>query len=456
MSLKNTKIVAAVGLTFLASPAVSQDLPLTVSGQFEYSLRNYLQDGLYIGQSDAGTAFNLGVQLNADLDVGPGSATLQYRGFFDKENGRHFNNLQKAYYLTNIGSGDLLIGFNIEDWSVSESSSLVNVLNAQNEAESVSSGDLIGTPMINANFNTGFGSLSAYITFGEVYDNFGDGNSRGRSPLFTQEDRAFYEADDKPDFALRWANNYTLGNGALDLSASVYNGTSRDAVGLPGCVNSVGTITEAVCSGINNAIVSAYENGVGPSGDDAGTGFFDLIDTIDPAILTAVSAIPGFGFVPYYQEIRQIGATAVYSQGNSQLRFEGIYRETSQGDFFAAIVGGEHTFNQFAGGEGDLTFALEYHYDDSDIRQPTNVFENDVFLGANYSMNDVKDTRLQAGVFYDLDTSAKLFNFGLSTRVTDSMRAELNGVSVEADGFNDPLGFIANDNFLELKITSFF
>ena len=161
--------------------------------------------------------------------------------------------------------------------------------------------------------------------------------------------------------------------------------------------------------------------------------------------------------MPYYQKVQQVGLSAVYARGDLQLRFEGAYRDPKgESGSFAAVVGGDYTWSNFAGSDGTLTLAVEYLYDGGDSRQPTSIFENDVFLGLNYLLNDTGDTRFQLGGFYDLDSQAQLYQLSLSTRLNDNMRAELSAVHVKTNGWNDPLAFIADDNFVQLRFSAFF
>jgi hypothetical protein len=160
--------------------------------------------------------------------------------------------------------------------------------------------------------------------------------------------------------------------------------------------------------------------------------------------------------VPYYQDIQQFGLTAVYAQGNTQFRFEGFVRETDFERFTAGIIGGDHTFYNIAGADGTLILALEYHFDDRSLLQPTTIFDDDAFLGLNYGLNDTNDSRVEFGLFHDLDTSAQLYSLTLSRRIGDRMRAQISASHVEVGSQPDPLTALDGDTFFEFTLSTFF
>lgn len=451
-------VLAATAAVAMFAGAAQAQAPLKVSGQIDFGFRFYPEDGTYAGQSSAGNAFFMGGEFNASMGVGPGNFTLQFTALSDDRDGRSNVNLTKAHYTQVFETWDLLVGYNVENWGVAESRSVLNVMNPVNNTDLSFGQDLVGTPMINANFNTSVGTFSAYALVGFEQPYSAQRSSRGRGPFATYNGRATYEEGEgrNLDVALRFTNNYTVGDGSLDFAASYFNGTSRQPVGLPGCGYTFGGVGAATCDSINAAILNAFQGGF-PAGTSGGAFWDFLAANANDANLGAISAIPSVGFVPYYQKIQQVGISAVYARGDLQFRFEGAYRKPNGEDgSIAAVIGGDYTWSNFAGTDSTLTVAMEYLYDDRDSRQPLAVFENDVFLGLNYMLNDTRDTRFRLGGFYDLDSQAQLYQLSVSTRLNDNMRAELSAVQVVTDGYNDPLAFIRDDNFLELKFSAFF
>ncbi len=466
--MKRKNLTAFVAALCAASPVVANDL-FNVSGEAEIGVRYYGKDGLFTGQAGAGGEAFVGLTLNADAQLANGEFVFQFSGVKDVNDSRDSIHLQKFYYNHDLGDTSILVGYNTENWGVVESRSVVNVLNPVSRVDPTLNPDRIGTPMFNINTTLGSGSLSFYGLLDMVQPEFGSAASRHRPLYETNPDRAIYEDENSIDLALRYTNNFDFGGGAVDISASLFTGTSRDPITLPGCIGATGTITEAVCTNFNAGVAEFFETGAIDSIADI-SAILDLVDTaggIDAindivagsatdAIVSTASAVPGVGFVPYYERIHQLGLEAVYARGDLQLKFEGILRKTRNDGYFAGVVGGDYTFNDVGNGDGSLTLALEYLYDGRGDAQPLTLFANDVFVGANYMFNNERDSQIQFGGFYDLDTSAQLYRLSASTRLTDSLRAEFNATKVITDGYNDPLSFVRSDNFAEFKLRSFF
>ena len=426
-------------LFFGAAPFCTQADPVSLSGQVDVGLRHYTEDGAFEGQGDSGADPFFGARLNGAIELGAGEVVLQFSYLRDEDNDRTFFNTQKAYYTNSFGAWDLVVGTNIENWGVSSGRTLVNVLNARNQTNQIGRSDFIGTPMVNANVFTGAGTFSLYVLADEVRDNFGGPATRQRGPFFVDDALTRYEEDDSVDVALRYANSLSLGDGALDIGVSVFDGTSREALALPGCVQSERDVDAAQCDRFNAGVLAAYEAGATP-------------------LEAALAAGPGAftSLVPYYQEIRQYGLTATYVQGDTQLRFEGIHRKTSDDSFNAAIVGGDRTYYNAFGGEGTLIAALEYHFDHRSDRQPTTIYDNDLFLGVNYMHNDANDAKMDIGLFYDIEEASKIYTLSASRRVGNRLRVGLSANHIVADSLDDPLTAADGDSYVELSVSTFF
>lgn len=439
-------MLLALGTAAAADPSISARL--------DTGLRYYLEDGIHEGQGSAGVYpfFRLGIEATTSL--GPGDLVFGGNVLIDEALDRSFVNIEKTYYTQQFDGWDLVLGYNVEDWGVSAGRTIVNVLNSRDRTGRIGSGGLIGTPMVNANFVTGVGTFSAYALFGKVRENFGGVGTRQRAFLPVDPDFAVYEKDGSVDLALRFSNAYSLGAGSLDLSAHLFRGTSREALALPGCVATTAVTTDAICTQINRDVINNFAaGGTQPLTPAEMTGYVnDLLGPLVASDYTTNSA----GLMPYYQKTSQVGLTAVYASGDTQLRFEGFYRKTKHEKYAAAIIGGEHTFFDVAGLNGNLVAALEYHYDNRSERQNGAVFDNDIFLGLNYLGNDAVGTEASFGLFHDLETKAQLFTFGFSRRIGDRFRINLDASHVRARGTTDPLSVIDNDSFFELTLSTFF
>ncbi|MEP5731699.1 MAG: hypothetical protein ABJL67_20245 [Sulfitobacter sp.] len=431
--------MASISALLLGTPVLAQDSGLNISGQIDLGYRYYFDDGPFAEQTQSGSYPFVGFQLNSNFGVGSGEAVFQFYGLNDDDNDRSILNIQKAYYTNSFDSWDVVLGYNIENWGVSNARTIVNVLNARDQANQVGNNELIGTPLANANFFTDIGTFSLYLTDGDVQDNFGGLASRRRGFLATDDRLTRFENDDSTDIALRFSNSYSLGEGSLDIGASYYNGTNRDALLVPGCLPEAGGPTTAACDQFNQAVLASYS---------AGASLVDSALAAGTASLTALT--------PFYQEIEQYGLTAVYAAGDTQLLFEGFVRKASGEEFTGAIIGGDHTFNDFLGGSGTMTVALEYHYDDRSLRQPLTVFDDDLFFGFNYDVNDPHDSRVEFGMFYDLENASQFYTVAASRRVGDRTRVALSAHHTKSDDTTDQLTIGDGNSFFEISLSTFF
>ncbi len=454
MARRTTSVFARLALVPLlgaAFPAQAQDAP-DINWQADFGLRNYTDDGLFRGQSDAGTYPFFGLAVDGGFALGPGEIAFDLSGVLDDANGRTSGKIDRLYYRQSTGAVDYLFGFNTENWGVVESRSIVNVMNPRDTTDPLARSDLTGTPMLNANIFTDYGTVSAYALTGFVGPVYGEqGRTRLRLPVEPDYGNPVYEEGDGRhlDVALRYSNNFSLGAGALDVSASYFNGTDRAA----GCTT--GDEAVSCTSAVLGAIGPLPPGAPGP--DASSDEFWDwMAENATDELVEAVSGIDVPGLSPYHQKIQQVGVTAVYAYEDLQLRFEGTVREASDETSYAAVVGGDYTWNDITAGGASLTMAVEYLYDDRDENQPLTLFEDDVFLGLDYRLNNASDTRFQLGVFHDLSSEARLYRIEMTTRLNDRMGLSLNAAKAETDGYNDPLSFLRNDGYVELKLSTYF
>lgn len=458
--LFNSKFIVAGFLAgCLSAPAYGQatETNLEFSGEFNFGTRIYSDDGLFQGQSDSGVKIFAGAIVNAGLSFGNLDFVGRASATFDDENGRTSLRVEKAYLTTDFDDLNVLVGYNVVNWGSAVSSSPTNFMNPVDFSDRSTNPNLIGTPMINGNYHSDFGTFSAYLLPGFVQPEFGDAGSRFRPFWETSADFARFEKSNENDldFALRYTNNFSVGSGNFDVAASYFKGTNRNPISLPGCIRPGGAITDAICQNANDVVQAAYESSAGFGVDPKAFWAF-LEANLTDAGATALSTIPAVGFFPYYNEIERIGVDVNYSTDDLQLRFEGTYNKTSRDNYVEAVVGGDYTFNNVAGSDGTLTVAVEYLYSGLAKTNPFVVFGDDIFVGLDYRTNNARDTRFNTGVFYDLNSDAVLATAKASTRLNDALSLEVSFQKAFVTGYNDPLAFTKRDGFVELKLRSFF
>jgi len=423
--------------------AHAQDGP-QVNAQIDTGFRYYFDDGVFSGQQGAGMQIFAGAEIDATAPFAGGTAVLEFSFLQDKSSGRETTNLRQANVQWSLDGWDLLVGYNIENWGVAQSRSIFDVVNPFDGRGSGLEGVSKGTPMIRADVFTPIGTFSGYALVGFVEPAPPDGGARHRSIWRRSGLSSKFEESNKGklDFALRFENNYTIAGGGLDIAAHYFDGTSREPVIAPDCSGGGDIVLRTICASLDGGWGSFWEY-LGTNATDE--------------LIHGVSQNPVVVATPYYRKIQQFGFSSIYARGDLQLRFEGLYQKSpGESGFFAAVAGGDYTWQGFAGGPGQLTLAAEYHFDDRPPSQPIAILENDAFLGVNFLFNDMRDTQMNFGGFYDLSSHAQLYSLSVSTRLTDSLRAEATASKVFTDGWNDPLASIGHDTFFEFRLSSYF
>ncbi|NIT13505.1 MAG: hypothetical protein GTN99_04455, partial [Candidatus Dadabacteria bacterium] len=241
-----------------------------------------------------------------------------FRFDLDDDNRTHFD-IRELNWFHQSDKWSILIGADIVFWGVTESRHLVNIINQNDQVEDIDEEDKLGQPMINFNYDTGYGTLEFFYLPFFRERTFPDDDARLRGPFPIDDNNEAYESDAKefhPDFAFRWFN--TLGD--FDIGAAFFRGTSREPRLIPR-LNQNGTV---------------------------------ILD-------------------PFYDIIDQESLDVQWTRDAWLIKFEGITRG-GQGDRFVATVAGfEYTVFQIFGSAADLGILSEYLYDGRDRGAPPTV-----------------------------------------------------------------------------------
>ncbi len=73
-----------------------------------------------------------------------------------------------------------------------------------------------------------------------------------------------------------------------------------------------------------------------------------------------------------------------------------------------------------------------------------------------YNASDFRDSRVTGGAYVDVNTGAKLLTASFSRRLSDAVRLEFTGFTPLSQDYDDPVGFVTEDSFLEMSMTVFF
>jgi hypothetical protein len=312
---------------------------------------------------------------------------------------RSHADIREAYYLFLGDEIEVLTGFNKVFWGVTESRHLVDIVNQTDLVEDTDEEDKLGQPMVQITTQQDWGRIGLFILPGFRERTFAGTPGRLRAGLAVDEDAAEYEAglgQANVDLALRYS--HVIGD--VDLGLSLFRGTARDP---------------------------------------------RLIDT-------------GRGtLAPYYDTITQAGVDVQYTQDAWLWKFEGIAREGQGSSFLASVAGFEYTLYQVAGTDMDLGLLAEYQYDGRDPADGAGVLaDDDVFLGARLTLNDVQDSQALAGVVIDRDDGTLFFSVEAERRIGTNWKAELEArVLTNVDSANGAYPF-RRDSFVNLRLSRYF
>lgn len=180
-----------------------------------------------------------------------------------------------------------------------------------------------------------------------------------------------------------------------------------------------------------------------------------------PSLVAGVDSNSNSILKPHYEQIHQAGMELTWVADSWLWKAEAIQRNglsnsLGQKENYAAIVGGfEYTFVGIAESDTDLGVLLEYHYDERDERATT-AYQNDVFLGLRFALNDMQSTEILTGIVFDNGSDATIGLIEASRRIGDDMKIELEARFFNDFDNTDPLSGIESDDFLLLTWSYYF
>ena len=410
-------------LLFTASVLLAGASTAPVTSALDWSLeagiegRRFLESGAYSGQVDDQWSITLQPEVVWDAESGNGRFTFVpffRKDFADDE--RTHGDIREAMFMTWDGPWELRAGIGKVFWGVTESLHLVDVINQTDYVEAIDGDQKLGQPMIQGIWLSDMGTWEAFVLPGFRERTFPGEAGRYRTELLVSDD-AEYQADEEQqhvDLAARWSYVSELNGYPLDLTASVFRGTSRDPLLAPQVevVNSVLTLTE---------------------------------------------------LVPYYAMQNQIGSTIQFAPEGWLLKAELLYRDYQLDALpggievkgqTAAVGGFEYTLVGPFGDAADLGLLAEYQYDSRGADYSD--AQNDLFLGTRYVFNDMASSEILAGITQDLDyMGTRLFLLEANTRLNPSMTIDATITLVTAEEESLASIFRRDDTF-EVALNFFF
>ncbi|MBM41176.1 MAG: hypothetical protein CL483_04525 [Acidobacteria bacterium] len=363
--------------------ASSTGQPLTghvsVEGRFfpETALRDNLQT--------ANLSIAIESEFYRDLDNARQAITIVpfFRWDQQDSNRSHwdFRELTWQYFSD---SWEISIGARKIFWGVTESKHLVDVVNQIDLLESFEGEEKLGQPMVSVSTSHSWGLLETFALIGFRERNYVGQDRRPSIPFPLDSENSIVEGG-KLNLAVRWSHT----RGPLDLVVSHFHGTAREPRFFVG----------------NRPLRIAA---------------LTLVSDNEPVLtdLTQLSTV-----VPAYENIDQAGLEVQLTASGWLLKMEAINR-WGQGPRFAAVTAGiEYALSNLRSTGIELGILAEYSYDERGLEALTPI-EDDVFVGARLSLNDVQATQFLAGAIVDRLSGASLFSVDASRRLGE--RSSLN------------------------------
>ncbi len=378
------------------------DSNFTLSGYVEVEVRGFTQSAMDPGPQNWTTSFALEPLLEYVSDSSNSQFTFRPFGRVDiHDRDRSHFDIRELKWTGTMDRWQVTVGIDTLFWGVTESNHLVDIINQDDNLEDIDREDKLGQPLASVSYDSDFGVFSLYAMTYFREQRFPGRNGRLRLQLPVDTSQTQYEAGAgkwHTDLAIRWS--HVIGD--FDVGLYHFRGTDRQPEFIFGA------------DGSGNPVLIPRYNLINQTGLDIQGTFEDLL-----------------------------------------VKFEGIRRTGSAGDYWAMTGGFEYTFYGLAGGDSDIGLLAEYLYDDRGQRATT-PFDNDLFMGLRWAMNDIDSTEILFGAVVDLDTAAKFVNFESSRRIGDKWKVSLDARFFLGFPVNDPLFALSRDDFFQIRLARYF
>lgn len=391
----------ALGVLGLVGPALAAaDSRLEHTLSFEGTL--FTKSPAYPGQQDN----DLSIALESEYLTNFGSKEeyelilTPFLRYDRADSKRTHADLREAVIYRESGDWEWRAGISKVFWGVTESRHLVDIINQTDAVEGIDGEDKLGQPMIRATVIKDWGALDMFVLPYFRERTFAGVEGRLRAPLVVDTDHPVYESDREQrhvDTALRWSQTF----GDWDVGLSYFKGTSRD-----------------------------------------------------PRLVQALAAT-GAVLVPHYDQISQVGLDVQAIFDGWIWKLEAISRRSNAEDYIAAVGGFEYTLVGVFESASDLGLLTEYHTDSRGDDADT-LFQNDLFAGARWALNDAESTELLMGALVDLGDGSTSIRAEGSRRLGEGWTVNLEAQSSASVASDNLLSALSADDFIRLEFQRYF
>lgn len=388
----------ALGLTM---PTVAGEL----SGNIALEGRYFNNEGAFPDQLK-NTALSLSIQPEYKHSWDNDHQKLTFSPFYrwdNKDKERTHADIRQLDYVKSQGDWDFQVGIGKVYWGVTESQHLVDIINQNDGVEGLDGEAKLGQPLLRVSRLTDNGSLDLFVLPYFRERTFAGSKGRFRTPLVVDTNAVTYESSQKEkhiDYAVRWSETID----EFDVGVHYFDGTSRDPIFNP--------------------------------------------------IIKQGKAV---GLQPHYPLIAQLGLDLQYTGESTIWKLEAINRSFNDkkiNDYSRVVGGFEHTLEAFESG-AELGLLAEYHHDSrGEVAQAP--FQNDVFVGARFALNDEQGSDMLVGASVDLDNQTKSFRVEASRRLGKGIKLKVEGQGFTNVDKTDPLKAFEKDDYVQVTLQKFF
>ena len=392
-------------LVILATLTATQSLADTfveVFSRLSAETRIYPESAAHPAQRSHASGLTGETTIYVEDDEGRSITVTPFYRFDAVDRERTRADLRDAYLLVYGDAGDgeweLRLGFDRVFWGVTESRSLVDIVNQTTLTDSPGDETKLGQPMAHVTLSGDAGVFEAFAMTWHRPRTLPGRKGRLRGRAIVSNDEVSYESAAEEwhvDLAGRYANSF----GPFDVGLSVFDGTSREPT---------------------------------------------------------LQFTPG-GLVAHYEQIRQFGLDAQYTSGPWLLKLEAIHRSGARNlrleeeDYAAFVTGVEYTIWSLWDTDADLSLIAEWNRDDRG-RWATNTFENDLLLATRIGLNDEMSTEFFISVFSSLEDDSRVVSGEFKRRLDDNWFMSIEGTAYANIATSDLLHDVRRDSFIGLNL----
>jgi hypothetical protein len=398
----------------LAAPAHAGDWSGRVAGEWLYFPKAPLDPD----QHDSYLAVLAEPEYTHEWADGKRQFNVSAFGLVDqRDDERTHADLRELEYLRIAEKYEWRVGVRRVFWGVTESQHLVDIVNQTDFVVNPDGEDKLGQPMINLAMIGDYGAVDLFVLTGFRERTFPGEEGRPRFGVVVDNDLAVYESgkeQGRVDLAVRWSKSV----GGADVGVSYFYGTGRA-----------------------------------------------------PRFLPVVFGPGDVALAPLYDVIEQAGLDAQLARGSMLWKAEMISRREQGERQFASTVGFEYTFTGVFGTPADVGILGEHLYDDRGVaasmlpanpfaaasfKAPPTPFQNDLFIGGRFTLNDVQNTQILAGMIFDLDGRGRTWNVEAERRIGEAWKLSLEWRGYAAIPLDDILYTLRDDDSVRTELAWYF